>query len=258
MNILIVSHRRSGTHLTIDLIRNNFINYSFPYVSLDELSKREKIDFIKYKLRSENKYRIYKSHSDINYKKHYESAYISSFFEYLLDKSKIIYVYRNVFDMLLSLYNHYKIFFPKIVDNLDFFDFVNMKNDYHAHELIDNEKRYLYWADHINGWSQYNGKILFLNFNEIINEYNLTIKKVANFLDEKEFLVKDVRLQNQQNINRDNSKIEKLSDIKRTSVNFQIGKCGLGLKKFPNKLQKEIKHKIIYKNEPSKILENCL
>jgi hypothetical protein len=255
MNITIISHRRSGTHLTIDLIRNNFSNFSMPYVSFDELSKRKKIDFEKYRIRSQKSQRIYKSHSDKFYKEHYTKDYIADFFEHILSESKIIYVCRNLFDVQHSLYFHYKKFFPKEINNLTLYEFSQMKNSYHSHSKIENDKRYFYWYEHIMGWQEFNAEVLFLSYDSILNNYENTICRIADFLGEEDYTKKDVRLSKPQNIIRDNSKISSSDNIKRTSVNYKQGISGIGRSAFTIEQKKNIRNQIINKYGTLEILD---
>ncbi len=74
-SLLILSHQRSGTHLTIDLIRNNFLNYSQPYISFNNFLEPHDSKFDeKIQSRLDNQTQVFKSHADINYKSYYRNS----------------------------------------------------------------------------------------------------------------------------------------------------------------------------------------
>jgi hypothetical protein len=114
-NIIIFSHRRSGTHLIIDTLINNF-NLSKNYLNLDLLNKRrqDNISINSFKERI-SKRQIFKSHSHGNLKSFFDNnLFYDQRLRDILNKSKKIYVYRDGRDVLVSLYFYMQTFDSKI------------------------------------------------------------------------------------------------------------------------------------------------
>lgn len=224
--IYIISHQRSGTHLTIDLIRNNFKSYNNYFISFNEID----LDYQKYLysksmlLKSRN--RIFKSHSYFNSHQFYKSNAKVVYKRYL-SNSKLIYVFRNPKDVMASLFHYYiKNSYIETLSNPN--TFVNGKNTYHVHSEIENIDRIEYWTYHVNSWLNniQNRDVFFLSFEKILQNYKKTIDKLSFFLEEESNnnLV-DVR------INDPNQKIE----FTFSSVLFRKGSIGDGIELFNTK-----------------------
>jgi len=105
-NVLIISHRRSGTHLTIDSIRNNFKALrKSPYVTLETLDRGhpDHLDVSEFRQAISDHQCVIKVHYLPNVSKHLESRE-GACAEEVFSQSKQIYVVRNGLDVLASLY----------------------------------------------------------------------------------------------------------------------------------------------------------
>jgi hypothetical protein len=91
-NVLIITHPRSGTHLMIDAIINNFAMYRTPYLTIDQLSERynEPTTLDRFKAHLETTPRLIKSHTHVIQDYFGNSSRIVSFVEHMLRSSKII------------------------------------------------------------------------------------------------------------------------------------------------------------------------
>ncbi|MFX0093638.1 MAG: sulfotransferase domain-containing protein [Candidatus Hodarchaeota archaeon] len=171
--ILILSFRRSGTHLTIDSILNNFQQISKTYLTLEQLfpSHHEHLDVIKLKSKIHPK-----MHTII--KTHMNSAFLTQFGDYkdlsenkrgffldILDKSKKIYVYRDGRDVMVSLYYYWQ----------------SIKADYNLSFLNHLKLNLIDWKEHVKGWLS-KPDVLPISFEEFPQNYDLAIKKIKNFL----------------------------------------------------------------------------
>ena len=227
-SILIVSHQRSGTHLTIDLIRNNF-PYNEPYVSFNKLLEPRNCRLennIKSKLLC--KPLIFKSHADINYKYYYRtSEFAQHLFTDLINNSKVIYVYREPKDVLISLYYHYKSIFPE--ENLGSIDdFVFQDSKYQLENNSKRLNRVEYLVHHLYEWSNFwNSKIVFyLSYESIIRDYKKSVMDIADFIETDNLIqLVDVR-SSVANPPNPISRQMKEGETTYTSVNFRKGIIG--------------------------------
>lgn len=171
-NIVVVSHRRSGTHLTIDMIRNNFSCIDRDYIDLDKIEAGNKGFF-------ENKNPgIFKTHSHADYKKFFKHAQCIQ----LLENAKIIYVYRDGRDVMTSLFYYMKSY-DKLLKDITFKDFVSMENRFECDTYDAIKNRMEFWAFHVNSWMNSDKEILFLSYEEIKTDYFYVLKKVSSFLN---------------------------------------------------------------------------
>ena len=183
-NVFIISHRRSGTHFTIDLIRNNFRKYYSNYVNIDRLNSRHKktIGLESFKKQFNESNKIIKSHMHSDMESFFEGRKcVVDFVQDLMRKSKVIYVYRDGRDVLVSLYNYVQSFSISARET-KFADFIRLKSNYENELRGTRRDRVEYWRYHVEGWlGQYN--IQFISFENLLNDYIKTVKKIADFLD---------------------------------------------------------------------------
>ncbi len=217
--IIIISHRRSGTHLTIDTIKNNFSVYKKnQFFTLNEKSI-DKLDSIN---SSENL--IIKTHFLPSFDIYSENT---ENIKYLFQNSYLIYVYRNGLDVMVSLYEYLKAYDTNI-QKINFHSFLKTFNNF------DNTKikytRPEFWQFHIKSWqnSSYAKNILWLKYEEFINNYSQTIKKISEAIETNHNQkITDIRL-NSSKIKQ--KKLKKLVNtfkgIKTTSVSARKGIIG--------------------------------
>lgn len=146
--ILVVSHRRSGTHWVIDSLRNNFPDVEYQFYNLDQISKNHQyyIPVSKFtgKISKTSKHLILKSHMTAQLTPFEPDE--REFVKELLKNNKVIYVFRDGRDVLVSLYYYmqgYRNDLPQ------FSDFIRMKNDFDRY--YDSVNRIEYWKEHVAG-----------------------------------------------------------------------------------------------------------
>lgn len=226
-HILLITHRRSGTHLTIDLLRNNFQDYSQPYISINEIMKRnDEVYTTKFAKRMGKTPRIFKSHSDINYQAFHKQPALVDLYRELVNNSKLIYVYREPKDTLTSLFFHYKKYRQDYA-NMKIDEFVISENDYHTDSYFTKLNRVEYWKYHIEGWLKFKGNILFIAFEEIISDFENVILRIGKFINSnpKSTLV-DIRLNDNSIPIEKNNKPIVDNNIHFTTENFRGGEIG--------------------------------
>lgn len=234
-NVIVASHRRSGTHLTIDSIVNNFNCLNGNNIkTIDHLSDHDPknnmtVDDLNKSLKGSNS--ILKTHS---------TAYIDNYFigdrittDYinrLFSESKIIYVYRDGRDVLVSLYNYMKSFNLDIKDT-SFKEFIRMENKFDCKGYSGVMNRVEYWKYHVDSWRN-DTNCLLLSFDEMRFEYHSTLEKISKFIEVpvNEDVV-DVRRTGSGNnstfIDKAKEKLKKtLSRKSISSINYRQGKSG--------------------------------
>ena len=234
-NLVIVSHRRSGTHLTIDSVINNFAAFSTQkYISLDGLFyKNDRI--VEEKIRSyiaANSPCLIKTHILPNF---HEMDYDKEKVEYVIDimeNSKIIYVSRDGRDVMVSLYN-YMLGFHEETKSLTFSDFLKGSNIF-DHKHYHNVSRVHYWLNHVKSWEQLIGEnCIHVTYSELESNNKSVVNRIGDFIGIKpnEKFV-NVFAKRKTKPNEKVRKIKKvlqmlgLSSIRRTSIGFHTGGTG--------------------------------
>lgn len=227
--IIIASHRRSGTHLTIDAIYNNFAslyqNATNDFVTLDHLSshvQRKSLTLQQVRDRVSRDPCLLKTHTHGNWRNFFiGSEELTAFVSELFEKSKIIYVHRDGRDVLTSLY-HYQQVFDESIRRLSFSDYIRMPNSFDHGTYEGEMNRVQYWAFHIESWLNKKG-CLMISFDDLHSSYVATLRRIAEFIEEplnNDML--DVRLQA--------SSTPAPSELTRktsyTTVNFRKGTSG--------------------------------
>lgn len=219
-NIIIVSHRRSGTHLLIDLIVNNF---SFDYIEKNYIDfssfhSESHDDMIVFEnlMKEGNKITFTHSHNFQDYLKYNhrneDNQKLNNFFK----NSKIIFLTRDLRDTVSSIYNR-----PKNSKYKNFDDF--FKNyDYDDCELIDQKyenisdciiQYYRNWISVLTAKEILDLDMDVVSYEDIIIDYESVVKNISKFINQDVSKIKDVR-------KRKNKK------LKYTSNNFHKGTIG--------------------------------
>ena len=100
------------------------------------------------------------------------------FVENLLENSKVIYVYRDGRDVLVSLYHYIRGFRE---DLPEFSDFIRMPNDFDPYYRSVN--RVEYWKEHVEGWlGRSNLDIVTVSYEQLHADYVSTIRELSDSL----------------------------------------------------------------------------
>jgi hypothetical protein len=237
-HVIVASHRRSGTHLTIDAILNNFEGFdtSGPSaeVNLDRLAPRTAGTLSLAALREElaRGPRIVKTHTHPDVVGYLAaSEEVGDFARRLLRDSKRIYVHRDGRDVLASLYHYVRRFHPE-GEALSFGAFLRATGDPDAPASARNLDRAAFWAFHVRAWLAREG-VLVLAFGDLATRYEETLERVAAFLDRpRRRETRDVRLSDRSALAVWRAKLAqrllppRLQRVKRSSVSFRRGASG--------------------------------
>lgn len=237
-NIIIASHRRSGTHLTIDSIINNFGSYKDnPEIELLNLDSLTKHGGRKYSIKEmlagipENG-AVIKTHSHGNIQDFFPELPNGGFkgLQELLAESKIIYVYRDVRDVLTSQY-YYQANYDKSVPKRGIDTYVLEGNNFDADSYNGEMSRPEYWKYHVNSWIN-NKDVLAISFEEFVADYEASLRKIADFIEEPLGKIVDVRRKPEGKMLRIINKLRRhpltkgLLGKKYTTVSFRKGAVG--------------------------------
>lgn len=238
-HVIVASHRRSGTHLTIDAVINNFKVFSQNstpvIVTLDHLSShvpQQKIDLRELQKQIASSPCLLKTHAHGNISKFFiGTSHFSAFIHELFQDSKIIVVHRDGRDVLTSLYFYMQGFDQKINDTT-LSEFIRMKNNFDEGTYPGEMDRVSYWGFHVDSWLG-EDNVLLLSFDDFQNKYVETLKKISQFIEHPlDGKVKDVKRQKESkviiHVRRYMQKLitQRFIRIKYSSVNFRKGESG--------------------------------
>ncbi|CAN2045681.1 O-methyltransferase [Candidatus Magnetomoraceae bacterium gMMP-13] len=224
-HVIVASHRRSGTHLTIDSIINNFFIFSqnpdINKVTLDHLLTQGKQHQSIAEIQAQICHSpcILKTHSHGNIENFFSKSELKNFINKLFSNSKIIYVHRDGRDVLTSLY-YYMHNFNEKIKNIPFSEFIRMPNDFNEDTYEGELNRVEYWQFHVRSWLE-KKDILFLSFDDFHKDLHNTLIKISRFIGYPiNSEIKDIRLSKTSLISK-NQQV-----IRRSSVCFRQGQSG--------------------------------
>lgn len=182
-NVAVFSHRRSGTHLTIDTIRNNFAAYGDPPVNIDALRDPERAPEVRARLaRRGASPAILKSHSPGRLEHHFTSrAALEAALQAVRD-TRWIYVYRDGRDVLTSLY-HYVRFVRDDLMSISFREFLKMKDVLSKRPSYQDLDSAEYWNHHVLSWAG-REDVLYVSFESIVTDYERFVARLADFIEQ--------------------------------------------------------------------------
>lgn len=194
--VLVITHERSGTHLLI-----NIINYT-KNGKFETIGYLPKIKNKIYKI-EEYKYKTYRDIITYSYdvdnvcKSHHQIDFMEDYLDFIFDKFHVIYVKRDVRDVLTS---YYKFLFseePPVLFNEWVFSKPNdigqkylTSSDNHLkgtdpHILVEPENYILRWKYHVDGWSKYKDNLLMINYEDVLLNFQNTKEIIENYIGRK-------------------------------------------------------------------------
>ncbi len=234
--VIVASHRRSGTHLTIDSIVNNFKafqnNPAINKVTVDHLAPH----VTKWNLTPEILDRrirdtscVLKTHAHGNIVEFFGTADNAKrkYIETLFGDAKIIYVHRDGRDVMTSQW-YYQRQFDDSVKKKSFGEYLRTENEFDRDTYKTSFSRPGYWAFHVNSWIN-RKNVLAISFDEFTVDYSLTLQKIAKFIEEplNEDVINTLMFSKQNNgiFKKLKQKLFK-NKLQRSSVLFRKGNSG--------------------------------
>jgi hypothetical protein len=189
--IIVITHERSGTHLLINCINytNNGQFYTIGYTTNKNDYNLKGYSHTTYKDVMSNAY-IPNSVS----KSHHQVEFMNDYLDFLFNKYKVIYVKRNLLDVLTSYY--------KFIPSPDQNDFPSIEEwifskpddigrkylqpyapDPH---IIVEPKNYVHrWYLHTSGWLKYRNQMLVVNYEDMLLDYRNQKQKIEDYTGRK-------------------------------------------------------------------------
>ena len=155
--IYVASHRRSGTHLTLDNLVNNFPTLAGGFQNFDSEGNIPRT-------------KLYKTHALADWG-----------IQHFAFPSRVIYVLRDGRDVMVSLYYYAKSHDPAVKD-LTFQEFLHTENPYDTNSYDGPMNRVEYWNFHVNSWlNQQHFESMIVSFDQWKTDTEAIIKDVAAF-----------------------------------------------------------------------------
>lgn len=223
---VIISHRRSGTHLTIDLVRNNFYNGG-DYINLDKFIDFDKKQFdrIGFETALSDSPKVVKTHLLPNFDLYLDDQEDIEFITNFLNDNNLIYIKRDGRDVMVSLFHYVRNFNKSVLD--DFSTFIKMNNEFDGTEK--EYSRPAFWSYHVDSWANSNYDMQHLTYEMVLDDYKGVLDKVGNRLGVKLVMNKvvDVRMNSSSKANTLLKKVMiKLGLSKKSAVGFRKGVAG--------------------------------
>ena len=179
--IVIATHRRSGTHWTIDALRSNSPDVSDTFMTLERVSSDHETPTPLPEFRRQLKVldgRVLVKLHDLPvatfWKRDEERAFALS----MLRESPAIYVHRDGRDVMVSLY-YYMQSFDEDVKKQSFSEFIRSESTLDG--VDTGMSRPAYWAHHAHIWLQ-QPNLLPLSYAALESDYEKSVRQMAEFL----------------------------------------------------------------------------
>lgn len=183
--VLVASHRRSGTHLSLDLIRRNFsacqprmLNLENPhhsYLNLDRFEADNKVS-----CDEREALRLLSKAPRPMLKTHAEPAFAdidprrAGFVHDLVARSKTIYVHRDGKKVMCSMWTWRRVFDPTA--RVPFAEFIRQTDAL-------GRSRVRVWADHVAAWRATPG-VLMIGFERIVKDTRGVLDEIGEWIGE--------------------------------------------------------------------------
>ena len=157
--VFVASHRRSGTHLTLDSLVANFDEFVGGFENYDSQQY-------------DSNARLFKTHVDGD-----------TASETFCKNARVVYVVRDGRDVMVSLFNYAKSHDPEIC-KMSFSDFLQTENPYSKTKAVQGFNRIQYWNHHVQSWLlQKEIPVKVVTFDQWKASTEETLEELAKFLE---------------------------------------------------------------------------
>ncbi len=182
--ILVASHRRSGTHWTIDTIRHNFPTVNNKFITLERILPNHPspmtIDEFKSGLEQKHEKVIIKTHLTPFEVDEIADNNLKKIIQFVFETSKIIYVVRDGRDVLNSLF-YYTKSFSKKTQEITLMEFFNQ--DLGKNHTINKINRVEYWKLHVKKWLTKEDNMFLLKYESLTEKFNNIVQELESYLE---------------------------------------------------------------------------
>lgn len=180
-SILVASHRRSGTHWTIDSIRHNFPSVNNQFITLERILPNHpspmNLDEFNSYLDNKGEKAIIKTHLTPFEVEKMADYHVKKIIQSIFNRSKIVYVVRDGRDVLNSLF-YYVSSFSKRKEKLTFTEF--LQQNYEKKNKIN---RVEYWQLHVKSWLDQENNIFMLKYESLAQDFNNAVQQLESYLE---------------------------------------------------------------------------
>lgn len=183
-HVLVASHQRSGTHLTIDTLRANFAQLANEYINIDRMLPKH-AQFLgaaecRALIEKDARRNIVKTHATPALTEFASDGGAFALAKHVMDTSRILYVYRDGRDVLASLYHFEKNSVPRPPER-SFAEFLRAPSlripDGWPSDTTPADR----WARHASEWLDVQG-CLGISYEDMLQSPETTVRKLAEFL----------------------------------------------------------------------------
>lgn len=187
--VLVITHERSGTHLLI-----NIINYdkNGAFSTIGYIPEHIDYNIKNYKYYTQKDIFVNSFRNEfIVYKSHHQVQFMIDYFDILFEKYHVIYLHRDLKDVLVSYYRFLKkdkIGFPDFADWI-FMNPNEIGRKYIApypdpHVIIEPIDYIDRWRIHLK-WLEYSDKMLVLKYEDILTDFSNIKYRLENYIGKK-------------------------------------------------------------------------
>lgn len=193
--LLVITHERSGTHLLINII-NHKKNGQFFTIGYIPKVKDKVYTIEEFKFQTYKDITCYSYLEDIVCKSHHQVEFMKPYLDFVFNKYYVIYVEREVKDVLTSYYKF--LFDDKKGIIPPFEEWIFMKPDDVGQNYLTNGDNHIKGTDphiliepnnyierhkiHKNGWLEYKDNLLHITYEDILNDFNITKEKIEDYI----------------------------------------------------------------------------
>ena len=178
--IVVASHRRSGTHLTLDSLRTNARDIHPAFMTLERLEpshpKHLSVQEFDRRLRSRSGTVLVKTHA-LPEAGGWQSREAGQFAAQLLAGSPTIYVHRDGRDVLVSLYHFVRSYSPDVAGQ----SFAEFLRGAHSAPDAVGLSRAAYWQHHVLAWLD-RGPTVTVSYEGMLADFAASVTAIADRL----------------------------------------------------------------------------
>ena len=179
--IVIATHRRSGTHWTLDALRNNSPDVCEQFMTLERIAARhgDRMPLDEFRLQLQGlPGRVLMKVHDVPAATFWQGEAERAFVRSILRESPVIYVHRDGRDVMVSLY-YYMRSFDAAVREQSFSEF--LRGEARLDGIATGLSRPAYWAQHVQAWLAEPNRLA-VSYRALESDYEAALRAMAGFL----------------------------------------------------------------------------